>query len=252
MRAQTKHSAMRQVLQTRRLTIAFLIALAVQPLAAAEPDSPVVHAWKLTLGEYRYADYSGTDFNLRWQRADTHAWVGIYRDRVFGTQSRAGVDTSIDVSPAVQLQPSLQLASQGFVGGSVALQVGGATYGFAGIGRTNLKPYFNLNFDPNDAITLGAGHRSERGALYTLFVVADDRLHTQQRDWHLVARLPDGNRRLTLDLLRKSGLSDVGPVRAWGGTVTYDWPSWFMRLAHDPYQNFSAENAWRVAAGVRL
>jgi hypothetical protein len=144
--------------------------------------------------------------------------VGLYQDRVFGTQSRAGVDTSINLSPAVQLQPSLQLASQGFVGGSVAVQVGGASYGFAGIGRTNLEPYFNLNFDPNDAITLGAGHRTDQGALYTLFVVADDRLYTRQRDWHLQARLPDGNRRLTVDLLRKSGLSDVGPIRAWGGT----------------------------------
>jgi DICT domain-containing protein len=44
---------------------AFPMALAAQSLAA-EPDAPAAHQWKLTLGAYRYAGYSGTDFNLRW------------------------------------------------------------------------------------------------------------------------------------------------------------------------------------------
>jgi hypothetical protein len=206
----------------------------------------------LTAGEYFYDGYSGTDVNLRWREDDTNAWLGVYSDREFGTQARAGFDTSIDLAHHVQLQPSLQIATLGFFGGSVNLQVGETWFGIAGIGRTNLKPYFNLNFDPNDAITLGTGYRTSAGGIYTLFVVADDRLHTQQRDWHFNARISFIDQQLTLDLLRKTGLSDVGPVAGWGFSVTWDWRRWFMRLARDPNQNFSAQDAWRVAAGVRF
>jgi hypothetical protein len=229
-----------------------LMTLIIQPLVAAEPDGTTLHAWKLTLGSYYYGDYGGTDVNLRWQRHDTHAWLGLYSDHVFGTQTRAGIDTAVDLGHSLQLQPALQLATQGFVGGSLNLQVGDAWFGLIGIGRTNLKPYFNLNFDPNDALTLGVGHRADSGDLYTVFLVTDDRLHTRQHDWHFTARLPRNGRRLSLDLLRKSGLSDVGPISAWGCSITYDWPGWFVRLARDPYQNFSAVDAWRVAGGIRF
>jgi hypothetical protein len=54
------------------------------------------------------------------------------------------------------------------------------------------------------------------------------------------------------DVLRKSGLSDVGPVTGLGFSAAWEWPRWFLRLARDPYQNFSAQSAWRVAAGVRF
>jgi hypothetical protein len=211
-----------------------------------------VRAWKLTAGDYRYADYSGTDLNLRWRHADTNAWIGWYHDQAFGTQSRVGMDTSIDLGKLIQLQPSLQLATQGFLGGSLNLQVGDAWFAMAGIGRTNLKPYFNLNFDPNDALTFAVGHRGDDGSAYTLFVVADDRLHTQQRDWHLNARIPIAGVRATFDLLRKSGIGDSGPVKGWGFSVTGDWPAWFLRLARDPKQSFSAQDAWRFAAGIRF
>ncbi len=216
--------------------------------AASTSEPP----WKLTLGEYRYAGYAGEDVNLRWRRDDNDAWVGIYTDRTFGTQGRTGFDTSIDLTRSVQLQPSLQLATRGFAGGSLNIQAGDAWFALAGIGRTNLRPYFNLNFDPNDAITLGAGHRAGDGSTYTLFVVADDRLHTHQRDWHLNARFPMAGIRATLDILRKSGLSDTGPVTAWGFSATCDWPRWFLRAARDPYQNFSAQSAWRFSAGARF
>jgi hypothetical protein len=118
---------------------------------------------------------------LRWQRGDTHAWLGTYTDHVFGTQGRAGVDTAVDLGGSVQLQPSLQVATGGFLGGSLNLQAGDSWFALAGIGRTNLKRYFNLNFDPNDALTFGAGHHTGNGSIYTLFVVADDRLHTRLR-----------------------------------------------------------------------
>ena len=85
--------------------------------------------WKLTVGEYAYADYYGSDVNLRWRADDTGAWAGLYHDRIFGTQSRAGADTSIGIGKYLQLQPSMQVASRGFVGGSVNMVAGGAWYG---------------------------------------------------------------------------------------------------------------------------
>jgi hypothetical protein len=234
---------------TARFVIALLTGAAAFPEDGRAGNSL---AWKLTLGEYAYSDYYGTDVNLRWRADDTSAWAALYTDRVFGTQARAGADTSIDVGKYFQVQPSLQVASGGFVGGSMNVQAGGSWYGIAGIGRTDTRPYFNLNFDPNDAVTFGAGHHTEEGVSYQAFVVADDRFHTGQRDWHLNAQIPFGESHATLDLLRKSGLSDAGPITGWGFSANWDWPTWFLRVAYDPYQNFSAQNAWRFATGIRF
>jgi hypothetical protein len=209
-------------------------------------------AWKFTVGEYSYADYYGTDVNLRWRADDTSAWGGVYSDSKFGTQARVGADTSIGLGNYFQLQPSMQAASRGFVGGSLTLQGVGSWYGLAGIGRTDARPYFNLNFDPNDALTFGAGHHAANDISYLVFVVADDRFHTGQRDWHANVQIPCGDSHATLDLLRKSGLSDAGPITGWGFSANWDWPAWFVRMAYDPYQNFSAQKVWRFAAGARF
>jgi hypothetical protein len=240
---------MRSRSRAARIVIVLLAGGAAFPAGGA-PETSL--AWKLTIGEYAYSDYYGSDVNLRWRANDTSAWGAIYTDRVFGTQARAGADTSVDVGKYLQIQPSLQVASGGFVGGSMNVQAGGSWYGIAGIGRTDARPYFNLNFDPNDAVTLGAGHHTEAGASYVLFVVADDRFHTGQRDWHLNAQIPFGDSHATLDLLRKSGLSDAGPITGWGFSANWDWSAWFLRVAYDPYQNFSAQNVWRFAAGIRF
>ena len=243
------HREASSVRRAARVVLALWTGATVSPAASAAADSL---PWKLTAGEYAYAGYYGSDLNLRWRADDNSAWVGIYTDQVFGTQARAGADTSIDLGKYLQLQPSLQAASRGFIGGSVNLQAGGSWYGMAGIGRTDARPYFNLNFDPNDALTFGAGHHTEDGVSYLVFVVADDRFHTGQRDWHLNVQIPAGDSHATLDLLRKSGLSDAGRISGWGFSANYDWPTWFLRVAYDPYQNFSAQNAWRFAAGVRF
>ena len=74
-------------------SVLILVTSAGEAAAPAANDSTgAERAWKLTLGRYVYAGYSGSDFNLRWRRDDTSAWVGIYTDRVFGTQARAGAD----------------------------------------------------------------------------------------------------------------------------------------------------------------
>lgn len=252
MSASPRPVATRRSLAAIGLASGMYLCCVGQPARAADADPLHARPWKLTVGHYFYGDYAGDDLNLRWRRGDTDAWAGVYTDRAFGTQARIGADTAITLSELVQLQPSLQAATQGFVGGSLNLQIGNAWYGYGGIGRTNLKPYFNLNFDPNDAVTLGVGHRTPAGDVYALFVVADDRLHTGQRDWHVTARRGVAGMRATLDILRKSGRGDAGYVTGWGATVTWDFPRWFLRVARDPYQNFSAQDAWRIAAGARF
>lgn len=226
-----------------------LLSAGSPALASEKSEAPEL---KLTTGLYRYRGDLGHDVNLRWQQGDTHAWIGAYEDHQFGTQWRIGTDGSWGIAPWLALQPSLQLATGGFVATSVNLQVGGAWYGLVGWGRTNLKPYFNLNFDPNDATTLGLGWQDDNGHALSTTVVADDRLHTGQRHWHMTARwpLPHGQR-ITVDLLRKSGQGDSGFVRAWGWTTTVDWATWFVRVARDPHQNFSDQDAVRVSLGRR-
>ncbi|MDB6099104.1 MAG: hypothetical protein QOK23_1245 [Gammaproteobacteria bacterium] len=223
--------------------------------AAAAPGAagaPLSLPWKLTAGEYAYATYFGTDVNLRWRENDTSGWVGAYSDQVFGTQVRVGADTSVNLAKYVQLQPSLQAASRGFLGGSITMQVGGDWYGLVGFGRTDARPYFNLNFDPNDALTFGAGHHAENGISYLVFVVADDRFHTRQQDWHTNVQIPFGDSHATLDVLRKSGLTDAGPITGWGFSANWDWPRYFVRIAYDPHQNFSSQDAWRFGSGLRF
>jgi hypothetical protein len=228
------------------------VVLLAQAVCVRAADEAATLPWKLTVGEYAYANYFGSDVNLRWRADDSSAWVGAYSDRVFGTQVRTGADTSINVGQYVQVQPSLQAASMGFLGGSINLQVGASWYGLVGFGRTDARPYFNLNFDPNDALTFGAGYHAENAISYSVFVVADDRFHTGQRDWHANVQIPFGASHATLDLLRKSGLTDAGPITGWGFIANWDWPRWFLRLAYDPHQNFAAQNAWRLATGIRF
>ena len=223
--------------------------------AAVHEEAAAAKPFKLTAGNYQYGDFAGQDINLRYRSGETSAWFGAYHDREFGSQSRAGLESAFTPFSGfgLSLQPSLQLASHGFVGGSLSAELGEPWFVLAGWGRTNLKPYFNLNFDPNDAISLAFGRREESGRTFYVMAVADDRLHTGQKHVHFVARLPMNHaERLTVDVLHKLGEGDEGPVNAWGASVTYDWKDWFLRLASDPKQNFSATNAVRLSAGTRF
>ena len=242
------------------------------PVLAADPASkPAADTgsdrgeFKFTLGRYRLASetgsFVGTDLNLRWRRDGRNLWLGVYQDRAMGREFRAGYDDQWvlrdDPVLPVQLQPSLQLASGGFVGGSLSVQVGSPFYAQVGIGRTNLRPYANLNFDPNDAVSAALGWQGAGGRQLQLLVIADDRLGTAQQHHHLMLRWPllvdsSDPLRLTLDLLHKQGLGDTGAVSAWGWTLGLDGKFWFARLARDPKQNFSAQDAWRMSAGRRF
>ena len=240
-----------------------LAALCMAPATGLADDARASGELKLTLGRYHLSNAAGSldgdDVNLRWRGDNRTFWLGVYRDANFGRQWRVGWDATWAPGEQTglpwQVLPSLQAASGGFVGGSLGLQIGAPWYGQFGIGRTNLRPYANLNFDPNDALTLAVGWQGDGGRQAALTLIADDRLHTGQKHWHLGGRWPVlamPGLRVTADLLHKTGLGDGGPVNAWGWTLGLDWPSWFVRLARDPKQNFSVQDAWRLSGGLRF
>lgn len=171
-------------------------------------------------------------------------------------QGRAGYEHAFDFRYGRAIAGA-QIASGGFLGGAVGAEIGtGPLFGLIGWGRTNLKPYFNLNFDPNDAIVFGAGWRPDADTVATLFQVRDDRLDTDQRVTHLVLRTrPSRGTRLGIDVFYKSGLGaaeDGVRLRGTGVGLTYDFEPWFVRITWDPKVNFTPNDMLRVAAGARF
>ena len=94
----------------------------------------------------------------------------------------------------------------------MSLEAGDTWFAGLGAGRTNLRNYANLNFDPNDAWMLSGGYRWADNHSLALQVVRDNRLNPDQQNVHLVYRTPiNGSDRLTLDLLKKRGWLAVYP-----------------------------------------
>jgi hypothetical protein len=216
-------------------------------------DSKEPPHFKLTLGWYDFSDHSrGIDTNLRHTSDLGNVWIGFFRlDEPEFRQWRTGWDRSF--GKAVRVSPSLQLASGGFAGGSIQAETGEPWFAGVGFGRTNLRPYYTLNFDPNDSWQVAAGHRSEGGRTLSAQMVRDNREHPDQRHFHLLWRqpLPRGER-LTLDALYKVGIVEEEKIRRWGFTATYDWPRFFVRIARDPKTNFTPVDAWRFSVGTRF
>jgi len=210
-------------------------------------------AFKLTVGWYRYSDSTdGVDTNLRHSSDLGNVWLGYYRQTEPATsQWRAGWDRTF--GERVRISPSVQLASGGFVGGSIQAEAGAPWFAALGFGRTNLRPYVNLNFDPNDSYVVAAGRRGEAGQVVMVQMVRDNRENPDQRHFHLVYRQPlEPRDRLTIDALYKVGNVDAERIRRWGLTVTYDWPKFFVRVARDPNTNFTPVDAWRLSMGTRF
>jgi hypothetical protein len=225
-----------------------LAALAL-PLAAAAESDP----FKLTLGWYRYSgNTEGVDTNLRHTSDLGNAWIGFYREPAAGiSQWRAGWDRTFGAT--LRVSPSIQLASGGFVGGSIQAEAGEPWFAGVGLGRTNLRPYVNLNFDPNDSYMISAGRREEGGRIFMLQVVRDNRQNPDQRHFHFYYRQPlAGGERLTIDTLYKVGTVEGEVIRRWGASATYDWPRFFVRVARDPKTNFTPVDAWRLSVGTRF
>ena len=232
---------------------AMLLVTNVLAQPAAGGGEPSL-AFKLTPAFYRISDgNNAADLNLRANYGDNVGWIGYYRDRLGFQQARAGYERHADLG-AARLVLSVQVASRGFLGGSANAEIGGDTFAIVGFGRTNLHDYYNLNFDPNDAITLGIGTRAISNTELSLYMVKDDRLGTGQRVTHLIARRRFAEKqRFTIDLSYKSGKNTAGDnVEGSGIALTYDYAPWFGRVAYDPYVNFSANRMTLFALGRRF
>jgi hypothetical protein len=220
----------------------------------AKPTQEEEIAYKFTPTYYHTTnELPAWDLNLRGNRGTHTAWVGFYRRSEEFQQLRLGYENSVEL-PFGRVVPSLQYATRGFLGGSVTAEIGERHFGLLGLGRTNRKEYFNLNFDPNDSRLIGAGTRALPRTTLTLFHIWDDRLGTGQRVTHLVARIkPDEKTRWTVDAFHKEGRTDDGEwVRGTGLTVTYDYGRYFARVASDPHVNFSRNHMVRLALGLRF
>lgn len=240
----------------RLSVLAGLLLATLGTARAAEPEKPF--SYKLTTGHYQLSggglpQASGLDINLRATGSFGNAWIGWYGSPSQDiNQLRAGWDSSYKLG-SVRFMPSLQIASGGFVGGSAMVETGDSWFVGVGAGRTNLRNYANLNFDPNDAWMLSGGYRWADNRSLALQVVRDNRLNPDQQNTHLLYRTPiNGTDRLTLDLLQKKGLVGGAPISRFGLSVGYDWPRYFVRVAWDPQVNFTVQDMLRLSAGTRF
>ena len=214
--------------------------------------------YKFSTGIYRLGggsmpSGSAVDLNLRASADWGNAWIAWFRSPVLeSAQPRIGYDTVWRIG-ALRVAPSIQAASGGFAGGSVALETGESAFVGAGLGRTNLRDYFNLNFDPNDSWTASAGYRWAPQHYVAVQLVRDNRTHPDQQHIHLLYRQPLADRRrITVDLLYKRGLVDDAMVRRHGLTIGYDQNRWEVRLAYDPKVNFTARDMLRLTLATRF
>lgn len=194
------------------------------------------------------------DLNLRANTGPHALWLATYRQPGSFQQTRTGYEYTARWD-YLKLVPSLQAATHGFVGGSLNAEIGGPLFALLGFGRTNTRPYYNLNIDPNDMQTYGLGsHLSEQTSV-ALYTVRDDRLYTGQRISHLLFRQQlDAHNRLTVDLFQKRGRADENAesVRGNGLAVTWDRDQWFVRLAHEQKVGFGNSQQNRFSLGWRF
>jgi len=155
----------------------------------------------------------------------------------------------------LHLVPTLEVSTTRAMSGSLYSELGsGKTYAIAGIARTNLRPFFDLFWDPGDSVQLGIGHKIsnyDRVQGYTIF---DVRLHTEQQNTHLLWRHKlNATNGITFDGVFKSGHGDSGEfIRAVGIGVYYDREKWFWKLYYDPHVNFSDHTMVRTGIGLKF
>jgi hypothetical protein len=212
-------------------------------------------AFKLTPSYYITThEKDAIDINLRGKYGPHAIWLGHYRRDSEFDQTRTGYEYTAQTS-IVQTVSSLQLASRGFVGGSINAQIGDEIYGLLGFGRTNLREYYNLNFDPNDSILFGVGTSLLPKSNLSFYTIKDNRLDTGQVVTHVFWRMvPNDQQRWSVDLSSKHGRATAYDEYVSGNalTVTYDYRGKFFRLAQDRKVNFTTENQTRFTVGLRF
>jgi hypothetical protein len=89
----------------------------------------------------------------------------------------------------LHLVPTLEASTTKAMAGSLYGELGsGKTFAIVGIARTNLKPFFDLFWDPGDSMQLGIAHRISRYDRIQAYSIFDVRLHTEQQNTHVLWR----------------------------------------------------------------
>ena len=208
--------------------MALSLALLWVPWVAQAQEAPDRWSYKLTPSFYSNSNqHAAWDTNLRGNYGSHTVWLGHFAqgsdaDTEKFQQTRAGYEYTMPM-PFGVLVPSLQVATSGFIGGSLSAQIGRPdAYALLGFGRTNLHAYYNLNFDPNDAITVGYAQRLPDQSMLTAYYLWDDRLATSQKVAHLVWRKPlNDTQRLTVDFAVKKGRPKR--VNRWCTGTSFPW-----------------------------
>jgi|SRR5580765_7070581 len=241
-----------------RILIGLLLLMALpdadRAASAADAAKAASLDNKLTLAYYDFSSsVVGFDINLRHTFSTSTAWLGAYHEDDGFDQVRAGYEYDGHANWLTYV-PSAQVATHGFLGATIYAEVGKPLFAIGGAGRTNLHPYWNLGFDPNDYIQFGGGYRDGRGNTIMVYAIHDNRLDTGQTNTHFYFRRHLGpDWRLTVDVVREHGDGDDGlVVRSWAPSADVDWRRWFVRVSVDPHVNYRPDHQVRVAGGVRF
>src|SRR5207344_537066 len=156
------------------LVLLVLLASAMRVLAGDEGDAGQAKeppSNKLTLAYYDFSSgTAGFDVNLRHTFKSMTGWIGSYHENDGFDQTRLGWEYDYR-STWLTLVPSVQVATHDFLGATIYAEAGGRFFAIGGAGRTNLNPYWNLGFDPNDYAQAGAGYRDRAGNAISVYAI---------------------------------------------------------------------------------
>lgn len=212
------------------------------------------HKSKLTFSTYFTRGNRAFDLNLRHQFGPVTVWIAGFYDPQTNKLIRTGIQ--YDYRKAwFHFVPTIEVATTKAVSGSLSFELGsGKTLALVGYSRTNLKPFFDLFWDPGDSVQLGIAHKLssyDRIQAYTIF---DVRLHTGQQNTHVVWRRKlNRNNGITFDGIFKSGHEDSGKyIRSVSMGIYYDRPHWFWKVYYDPHVNFTNHTMVRTGIGLKF
>ena len=209
---------------------------------------------KLTLGIYFTPGARAYDLNLRHQFGPWTAWIAGFYDPQSNKLMRVGAQYDYRKG-WLHIVPSLEVSTTRAMAGSLSSELGsGKTVVLAGVSRTNLRPFFDLFWDPGDSMQLGVAHRLSSYDRISAFTIFDVRLHTQQQNTHVLWRHKlNRNNGITFDGLFKSGHTESGEfIRNVGIGVYYDRPKWFWKAYYDPRVNFTNRTMVRTGIGLKF
>lgn len=242
-----------------RYAIVLLVLLMLLPAGAvgqsastAPSTSSTDPNTKLTIALYHTRLGDAEDINLRHQFATFTAWGGAYRTDHTHVEARIGAQYNFQRG-LILIQPAAQTGTSGFFQGSLYSELGSKVFAILGESRTNLKEQNDLTFDPNNSWQLGAGWNPDSNNRVVVFTIADNRLHTNQQNTHLIWKHRiDSRSAITFDSIYKSGRTDSGrDIHAGSFGIYYD-RGWFAKLYYDPYASFGDERQLRLSFGRKF